>query len=63
MVTLLGPSGCGKSTLLRAVAGLNDVDEGRILIDGRDVTHLDTRKRQVGMFFKATRCFPTFRLR
>lgn len=58
MVTLLGPSGCGKSTLLRAIAGLNDVDEGSVFIDGRDVTHVDVRQRQVGMVFQSYALFP-----
>jgi len=58
MVTLLGPSGCGKSTLLRAIAGLNDVDEGQVLIDGQDVTNVDVRKRRVGMVFQSYALFP-----
>lgn len=59
MVTLLGPSGCGKSTLLRAIAGLNDVDEGSVFIDGKDVTNVDVRQRQVGMVFQSYALFPT----
>ena len=58
MVTLLGPSGCGKSTLLRAVAGLNDIDEGQIFIDGKDVTNVDVRHREVGMVFQSYALFP-----
>ncbi len=58
MVTLLGPSGCGKSTLLRAIAGLNDVDEGQVFIDGQDVTQVDVRKRHVGMVFQSYALFP-----
>ena len=58
MVTLLGPSGCGKSTLLRAIAGLNDITEGSVFIDGKDVTHVDVRKRQVGMVFQSYALFP-----
>jgi len=58
MVTLLGPSGCGKSTLLRAIAGLNEVDEGQVFIDGQDVTHVDVRKRRVGMVFQSYALFP-----
>ncbi|MEA4896735.1 ABC transporter ATP-binding protein [Bacillota bacterium Meth-B3] len=58
MVTLLGPSGCGKSTLLRAVAGLNDINEGRVFIDGKDVTDIDARRRQVGMVFQSYALFP-----
>ena len=58
MVTLLGPSGCGKSTLLRAIAGLNDIDEGTVSIDGKDVTHVDVRLRRVGMVFQSYALFP-----
>ncbi|WP_054955189.1 ABC transporter ATP-binding protein [Paenibacillus dakarensis] len=58
-ITLLGPSGCGKSTLLRAVAGLNDIDEGgSILVGGRDITQLPPKKRNVGMVFQSYALFP-----
>jgi sulfate/thiosulfate transport system ATP-binding protein len=49
---LLGPSGSGKSTLLRAIAGLTDVDHGRISLHGRDVTHIAARDRGVGLVFQ-----------
>ena len=57
-VVLLGPSGCGKSTLLRLIAGLEDVTEGRILIDGHDVTRLSPEKRRVSMVFQSYALFP-----
>lgn len=57
-VTLLGPSGCGKSTLLRAIAGLNDIDSGSIVVGGKDITHLPPKKRQVGMVFQSYALFP-----
>jgi sn-glycerol 3-phosphate transport system ATP-binding protein len=57
-VVLLGPSGCGKSTVLRLIAGLEDVTEGRILIDGRDVTRLSPDKRRVSMVFQSYALFP-----
>ena len=38
LVTLLGPSGCGKSTLLRSLAGLEQINSGRIILDGKDIT-------------------------
>ncbi|MGG0176805.1 ABC transporter ATP-binding protein [Gottfriedia acidiceleris] len=56
--TLLGQSGCGKSTLLRAIAGLEDVDVGNILIDGKDITNLSPRQREVGMVFQSYALFP-----
>jgi len=58
LVTLLGPSGCGKSTLLRCIAGLNEVDGGRILLNDRDITYLAPRKRGVGMVFQSYALFP-----
>jgi len=57
-VTLLGQSGCGKSTLLRSIAGLEDVDAGNILIDGKDITNLSPRQREVGMVFQSYALFP-----
>lgn len=55
---LLGPSGCGKTTLLRAVAGLNEPDEGRILAGDRDVTHLPPHRRDMGMVFQSYALWP-----
>jgi len=57
-VVLLGPSGCGKSTLLRLVAGLEEVSEGKVLIEGRDVTALDPTKRRLSMVFQSYALFP-----
>jgi sn-glycerol 3-phosphate transport system ATP-binding protein len=57
-VVLLGPSGCGKSTLLRLIAGLEEVSEGRIFIEGRDVTALDPTKRKLSMVFQSYALFP-----
>ena len=51
-VFLLGPSGCGKTTTLRMIAGLEMPTEGRIEIDGRNVTYLRPRYRNVGMVFQ-----------
>jgi sulfate/thiosulfate transport system ATP-binding protein len=49
---LIGPSGSGKSTVLRMIAGLNSVDEGRILLHGRDVTGVPPQQRGVGFVFQ-----------
>ncbi|WP_163100001.1 ABC transporter ATP-binding protein [Peribacillus alkalitolerans] len=56
--TLLGQSGCGKSTLLRSIAGLEEVDVGSIQIDGKDITNLSPRQREVGMVFQSYALFP-----
>lgn len=56
--TLLGPSGCGKTTLLRMIAGFIVPDAGRIMIDGKDVTHLAAHKRETGMVFQDYALFP-----
>jgi sulfate transport system ATP-binding protein len=52
LTALLGPSGSGKSTLLRAIAGLETLDAGRVLIDGEDVSKKPTQKREVGFVFQ-----------
>ena len=52
LVGLLGPSGSGKTTLLRIMAGLETPDDGRILFDGKDTTHLPPRERRVGFVFQ-----------
>lgn len=49
---LLGPSGSGKTTVLSMIAGLTDMDDGRVLLHGRDVTHLPTQERCVGFVFQ-----------
>ena len=51
-LVLLGPSGSGKSTLLRAIAGLTEIDHGRVALHGHDVTHLSAREREVGFVFQ-----------
>ncbi|MCD1587121.1 ABC transporter ATP-binding protein [Halomonas sp. IOP_14] len=61
-VTLLGPSGCGKSTLLRSIAGLNRLDEGRIVVDGEEITALPPQQRGVGMVFQHYALFPNMRV-
>ncbi len=58
LVALLGPSGCGKTTALRAVAGLEQLDEGRVLVGGEDITHVPPHRRNVGMVFQAYSLFP-----
>ena len=58
LIVLLGPSGCGKSTTLRLIAGLEQVDGGRILIDAKDVTHAAPSKRRIAMVFQSYALFP-----
>ena len=58
LTTLLGPSGCGKTTTLRMIAGLESPSEGRILIDGQDVTTLGAAERNVSMVFQSYALFP-----
>jgi multiple sugar transport system ATP-binding protein len=55
---LLGPSGCGKSTLLRVIAGLEDADEGSILIDGRAVDDVRAKDRDIAMVFQNYALYP-----
>ncbi len=52
LTALLGPSGGGKSTLLRIIAGLESADEGSVVIEGAEATHLPAQKRNVGFVFQ-----------
>lgn len=63
LVVLLGPSGCGKTTALRAIAGLETLDGGTILIGGKDVTSLPVSKRNIGMVFQGYSLFPNMTVR
>jgi iron(III) transport system ATP-binding protein len=58
LLTLLGPSGCGKSTTLRMIAGFEEPDEGKIFIDGQDVTHVLPNRRGIGFMFQNYALFP-----
>jgi putrescine transport system ATP-binding protein len=57
-VALLGPSGCGKTTLLRMLAGFEAPDEGRIVLDGEDITVTPPYRRPVNMMFQSYALFP-----
>ncbi|QKW05012.1 ABC transporter ATP-binding protein [Streptomyces sp. NA04227] len=57
-LVLLGPSGCGKSTLLRMIAGLLPPTGGRVLLDGRDITHTPPRGRDLAMVFQSYALYP-----
>ena len=51
-LVLVGPSGCGKSSTLRMIAGLEEIDEGKINIGDRMINQLEPRERNVSMVFK-----------
>lgn len=57
-VVFVGPSGCGKSTLLRMIAGLEDVSDGKLSIEGKDVTYEEPAKREVSMVFQSYALYP-----
>jgi multiple sugar transport system ATP-binding protein len=63
LTVLLGPSGCGKSTLLRLIAGLEYPDEGQILVDGEDITTLESRRRNIAMVFQNYALYPHLTVR
>ena len=57
-LVLVGPSGCGKSTSLRMLAGLEEIDNGRILIGDRDVTNVAPKDRDIAMVFQSYALYP-----
>ncbi len=57
-VVLLGPSGCGKTTTLRAIAGLEEIDNGEILIDGKPVQNLEAGDRDIAFVFQLFALYP-----
>ncbi len=58
LVALLGPSGCGKTTALRALAGLQELDRGKMIVSDKDITFQNANKRGMGMVFQAYSLFP-----
>ena len=62
-VVFVGPSGCGKSTLLRLIAGLEDVTDGQIEIDGQNATELPPAKRGLAMVFQSYALYPHMSVR
>ena len=57
-VTLLGPSGCGKTTLLRHIAGFYKVEEGKILMEGKDISEVPPFRRELNTVFQRYALFP-----
>ncbi len=57
-LVLLGPSGCGKTTTMRMIAGLEDVTDGDILVDGKRINDLDPKDRDVAMVFQSYALYP-----
>ncbi|KRB09921.1 ABC transporter ATP-binding protein [Rhizobacter sp. Root16D2] len=57
-IVFVGPSGCGKSTLLRLIAGLEATTQGSLQLDGRDITHVPSAKRDLAMVFQSYALYP-----
>jgi multiple sugar transport system ATP-binding protein len=57
-IVFVGPSGCGKSTLLRLIAGLEEVSDGQLLLDGRDITDAPSSQRDLAMVFQSYALYP-----
>ena len=57
-IVLVGPSGCGKSTTLRMVAGLEDISEGDLLIDGKRMNDVEPKDRDIAMVFQNYALYP-----
>ena len=57
-IVFVGPSGCGKSTLLRMIAGLEDITDGDLMIDGKRVNDVPPSERNIGMVFQSYALYP-----
>lgn len=62
-VSLLGPSGCGKTTTLQMIAGFVEASAGKIILDGRDITHAKPSSRGLGVVFQSYALFPHMSVR
>lgn len=60
---LVGPSGCGKSTLMNTIAGLEGISGGEIVIDGRDVSQIEPKDRDIAMVFQSYALYPNMTVR
>ena len=58
IVTLVGRNGSGKTTLLRAICGLQEIDSGEVLVNGKEVTDISTSRRGIGMIFQQPLLMP-----
>ncbi len=58
VITFVGPSGCGKTTLLRIISGLTEPTEGKVILDGEDITYLKANDRNTAMVFQNYALFP-----
>jgi multiple sugar transport system ATP-binding protein len=63
LMVLVGPSGCGKTTALRMVAGLEEITEGTILVDGQSVNDMEPRDRDIAMVFQSYALYPHLTVR
>lgn len=62
-LVFVGPSGCGKSTLLRMIAGLEEISDGKLLIDEQDMTHKPATERGIAMVFQSYALYPNMTVR
>ena len=58
ILAIIGPSGCGKTTLLRCICGLEELDSGKILLNGDDITKLPAEERGIGLLFQKPVLYP-----
>ena len=57
-LTILGPSGCGKTTILRLIAGFEEANSGRIILDSKDITDIPAEQRNINTVFQSYALFP-----